>query len=104
MSLSKPAVAFKQIVSVEKNSFNDTYLARILFDIDGVDECRFLKFFGQPSTEKVMEEVDKYVIRENTPKSVEIIEQELLLKQQELSRIQEEVIMKEEELNEAKTK
>ena len=68
-------ITFQEIVSVEKNSFNDTYLARILYDIDGVDECRFLKFFGQPSTEKVMEEVNKYVTRENTPKSVEVLEQ-----------------------------
>ena len=97
-------IIFQQIVSVEKNSFNNTYSARILYDIDGIDECRFLKFFGQPTNQQVLDEVDKYVTRENTPKSIDILEQELLLKQQELSRIQEEVITKEEELNEAKTK
>ena len=97
-------ITFQQIVSVEKNSFNDTYSARILYDIDGIDECRFLKFFGQPTNQQVLDEVDKYVTRENTPKSVEIIEQELLLKQQELLRVQEEVTKKEEELDEAKTK
>src|SRR3990172_976152 len=97
-------ITFQEIVSVEKNSFNDTYLARILYNIDGIDECRFLKFFGQPTNQQVLDEVDKYVTKENTPKSIDILEQELLLKQQELSRIQEEVITKEEELNEAKTK
>src|SRR3990172_6360430 len=97
-------ITFQQIVSVEKNSFYDTYSARILYDIDGIDECRFLKFFGQPTNQQVLDEVDKYVTRENTPKSIETLEQELLQKQQELTRIQEEVTKKEEEVNEAKTK
>jgi len=104
MPLSKPALAFKQIVSVEKNSFNDTYLARILFDVDGVDECRFFKFQGQPPNKEIMNVVNNYITKENTPKSVEVLEQELLQIQQEFDEKIEELMKKEEELVEAKLK
>jgi len=92
-------ITFKQIVEIQPNSWNETSYVKIMFTVDGVDGCRFLKFQTHTPTEaEIMDKVSEYLKFVNISESVKL-EQEIQQKQNELSRLQEDISIKQTEYN-----